>query len=246
MPALMFYESVIPLDRERHRTLRLKPLPHQSFAAKTGAIPVVVGEFVDVSREYPIVFARDAKGDLSAVALVGSRSDENLFIDADGVWGARYVPAFIRRYPFIFGENGAGQLILCIDEACPAFSQDEGELLFDAGGEPKPVLQKTLALLSEYQQQTALTAGFVRRIQEAGLLQERQMRANMPDGRSAALDGFLVVGEAQLRAATDAMLKTWFDSGELALIYAHLFSLGNFIELARRQPEVGGAPQPQP
>lgn len=236
MTTMMFYEKAVPLDRERHRNLRIKQLPNQRFAAGTAAIPVVVGEFVDAAREYPIVFARDTQGALTCVALTGSRSDRNLYLDDEGHWNARYIPAFVRRYPFIFAERAPDQLILCIDEAYPAFSTEEGDPLFDGKGEPSPVLQDALKLLNEYQRQTAMTQGFIARLREADLLRERQMRANMPDGRSASLEGFLVVDEAQLRALNDEKLRGLFDSGELALIYAHLFSLGNFVELARRQP----------
>ena len=235
MPTMMFYEKAVPLDRARHRDLRIQPLPNQHFAARTAAIPVVVGEFVDVSREYPIVFARDTRGGISCVTLTGVRQDRNLYLDADDRWDARYVPAFIRRYPFIFGENGTDQLILCIDEACPAFGS-EGEPLFDDQGEPSAALQNVLKLLNEYQRQIAMTAAFLAKLRDADLLRERQMRASMPDGRSAAIDGFLVVDEERLRALPEAQLKQWFEGGELALIYAHLFSLGNFVELARRQP----------
>jgi hypothetical protein len=34
----------------------------------------------------------------------------------------------------------------------------------------------------------------------------------------------------------DATLKDLFVSGEVGLIYAHLLSLGNLLELLRRQP----------
>lgn len=235
MPAMMFYEKVATLDRLRHRDLRIRPLADQRFAARTAAIPVVVGEFVDVAREYPIVFARDTRGGISCVCLTGVREDHNLYLDAAGHWDARYVPAFIRRYPFVFGENGTDRFFLCIDEACPAFGS-EGDALFDDQGEPSAALQNVLKLLNEYQRQVAMTQAFLAKLQGADLLRERQMRANMPDGRAAAIDGFLVVDEERLRALPEATLKQWLEGGELALVYAHLFSLGNFIELARRQP----------
>ena len=48
----------------------------------------------------------------------GLRDGQNLFLDAQARWTGRYVPAFLRRYPFVFAAASDGQsLTLCIDEA---------------------------------------------------------------------------------------------------------------------------------
>lgn len=228
------YKSVMPLDMDRHRKLRLLPQTDYRYADKTGAIPIVAGEFVDCAREYPIVFARDTDGNLIAAAMLGARGEENLFIDRMGRWEARYVPAFIRRYPFIFGEHD-DLLMLCIDETSAIFSEIEGEPLFEEDGSPSITLQKVLNLLHEYRRQIAMTRAFVAKLEAHHLLTESRMQTRLPDGRTASLDGFLMVSEAALKKIPSDEVMAWMNSGELTLIYAHLFSLGNFIELAHRQ-----------
>jgi hypothetical protein len=59
--------------------------------------------------------------------LLGLREAENLFVDRDGKWDARYVPAFVRRYPFVPGKGPQGELLVCIDEASSCFDAAEGE-----------------------------------------------------------------------------------------------------------------------
>jgi hypothetical protein len=36
------------------------------------------------------------------VVLLGMRDKENLYVNESNQWEAKYIPAFIRRYPFVF------------------------------------------------------------------------------------------------------------------------------------------------
>lgn len=239
MAELLFYEKVTILDREKHRTLRLKALGDHRYAAKAHAIPLMAAEYVEASREYPIVFARTPEGKMLSLALTGTQQGENLYLDADGRWDARYIPAFVRRYPFVFAETGPDQLTACMDESFPGFSQTEGEALFRDNGESTPFMQGYFDLLTECQRQTVLTESFLKKLEASGVLMEAQMRAETPDGRCAQLQGVLVVDSNKFQGLPPETLKEWFLSGELGLVYAHLFSLGNIVELARRMPLTG-------
>lgn len=55
-------------------------------------------EFPNAAEEYSIVFAGEGDN-LLPVVLMGVREDENLYVDSDGGWSAKYIPAFVRRYP---------------------------------------------------------------------------------------------------------------------------------------------------
>jgi hypothetical protein len=63
-----------------------------------------------------------------------------------GGWQAKYIPAFVRRYPFVFSSRGVGKTFtLCIDEAFPGFNQSgRGERLFGDDGKPTPYVQNVL------------------------------------------------------------------------------------------------------
>jgi hypothetical protein len=249
MTTLLIYQDAVALDRDRHRALKLKPTDNARFAANAHAVPLVAVEFAEAAREYPIVFARGAVadavlGELLCFALTGMHEHENLYLDAAGRWDAHYVPAFIRRYPFVFAQTGTDQLTVCIDETFPGFDESEGEPLFDAAGEPAPLLKNALELLTDYQQHVQLTGSFLKKLDASGLLMEAQLEANFPDGRRALVQGMLVVDETKLKQLPPATLQEWFVSGELGLIYAHLLSLGNLSRLVQRMP--GSAPENAP
>ncbi|MCF8159222.1 MAG: SapC family protein [Polaromonas sp.] len=239
MTTLLIYQDAVALDRERHRHLKLKAQGHARFAATVHAVPLVAVEFAPASREYPIVFARGATvneqpGELLCYALTGLHEGQNLFVDAAGQWNARYVPAFIRRYPFVFAHTGADQLSVCIDESYPGFDDSEGEPLFDDAGEPAAALQGALDLLTDYQRQIQLTGAFLKKLDAAGILMQAELRADFADGRNALVQGLLVVDEARLKQLPADTLPEWLASGELGLLYAHLLSLGNLQQLVQQ------------
>jgi hypothetical protein len=236
----LFYQRLVALDGNVHAKLKLSAPPDLKFSARSPVVPLLSVEFTEAAREYPIAFLRGADGTLLPVALTGAPAGDNVYIDAAGRWNVRYVPAYVRRYPFMFARTSPDQLTVCIDAAYPGFNETDGTPMFDAAGEPSPMLKQIVANLSEHQRQSKLTEVFVRRLEAAGLLMEASAKANLNDGRRLDLTGFWIVDEARFRALSDATLKEWFASGELGLIYAHLLSLGNLLELLRRQPRAAG------
>jgi hypothetical protein len=232
MSDMIFYERVVALSDQAHASLKVRPATSFAFAARTNSVPLLAGEFFDCAREYPIVFARGSGNPLPA-ALLGLRESENLFVDGAGKWDARYIPAFVRRYPFVPGKGPTGDLVVCIDEASPCFDATEGEALF-VGGKPSPQLEHAIKFLGEFHQATAATEGLGRRLDELGLLRQADSLAQLKDGTQFRLNGLSVVDETRLRALGADVVQELFANGSLAAIYAHLMSLGNLGVLADR------------
>jgi len=231
MSEMIFYERVVALSDQIHAKLRVRPASNFAFAAKTNSVPLLAGEFFDCGREYPIVFARGDAGPLPA-ALLGLRESENLYVDTTGKWDARYVPAFVRRYPFVPGKGPQGELLVCIDEASQCFGT-EGDPLF-AAGKPTAQLENAIKFLTEFHQAAAATETLGRRLEELGLLRQADSLAQLNDGSQFRLNGLNVVDETKLRALDRDVVQELFINGSLAVIYAHLMSLGNLGALADR------------
>jgi hypothetical protein len=234
----LFYQRVVALDGNLHSKLKLSAQPDLKFSARSPVVPLLGVEFTEAAREYPIAFLRGANNGWVPVALTGAPDGDNVYMDADGRWSARYVPAYVRRYPFVVAQSAPDQLTVCIDEAYSGLSESEGTPLFEDGGQASSALRQIVANLAEYQRQAQLTEGFMQRLDAAGLLMEASAQANLSDGRGLTLKGFWIVDETRFRALPEATVKEWFASGELGLVYAHLASLGNLLELLRRQAPV--------
>lgn len=97
---------------------------------------LTVAEIPLAAMEYTIVFAGSDEAPVPAI-LLGIGQNENLYVDDQGAWNAKYIPAFVRRYPFVFTQSEDGRtLTLCVDEGCTGCNHDgRGERLFDADGE---------------------------------------------------------------------------------------------------------------
>ncbi|CAN7269530.1 SapC family protein [Devosia sp. LjRoot16] len=248
---LLIYETATPVNRGRHANLAVKTGNDFSFAANVNSVPLMVAEFSQVANEMAIVFAGSGEDVIPAV-LLGIRENENLFIDGKGKWLGKYVPAFLRRYPFVFSSSDEGQnFTLCIDESFEGANNDgRGERLFDADGEQTQYLKSVLGFLQAYQVQFQRTKDLCARLRQFNLLEPMQAQFTLPDGRSMMLSGFEVVSRDRLKAITSEQLAVLFGSDDLEVIYLHLQSLRNLqatagrLGVAQAEPSAATAPEP--
>lgn len=231
MTSLVFYTKPVGLNTSEHKDLKIVPRPDDfSFATKTNSVILAGVEFTEAAKEFPIVFI-EAGGNIVPVALLGLRNEQNLFVNEEGSWNGRFIPAFIRRYPFVLSETAEpGQRMVCIDEGFSGFSNDKGEPLF-ADGETTPILQQSIDFLEEYQKQYMRTELFVQRLRDNDLLMSLNAEIDMTDGQQLSLTGLLIVDEKKLLALDDDKALGLFKSGELAWLYCHLMSMGNLSVL---------------
>lgn len=241
MANLLFYKKPVPLNKKDHKHKKISAEGRTfAFASGTNSVIIAGVEFSEAAKEYPIVFAQ-AGEQVVPVALLGLRNEENLYVDESGKWDARYIPAFVRRYPFVLAETGeSGQRAVCIDEAYAGFSDDTGEPLFD-GEETTPVLQQALDFLEEYQKQYIRTEAFVSRLRENDLLMSLNAKVDMVDGQQFGLSGLLAVDERKLLQLSDEQALGMFRTGELSWIYCHLMSMGCMGHLVERVAKLGSA-----
>jgi hypothetical protein len=218
-----------PLDRVAHKALTIDRKAGFRFAHAQVAVPITIGEFAAAARDYPIVFAADST---QPFVLLGVRQGQNLLVDETGQWRkSRYVPAHLRRYPFIFMETPERQFVLCVDEAAEHFTAptkaDPQPLFVD--GNPAPLVGDAMKFLSSFQSEFITTRALGAALAEQGLLTERQAQIELPgDGGRFSLTGFRIIDEEKFMALGDAVFLDWRKRGWLAPIYFHLQSLGNF------------------
>lgn len=234
---LLIYEEIAPVSRTRHRDWSVKAGGSYAFARKLNSVPLTAVEFPLAAAELPIVFA-PAGDSLVPVALLGTRAEENVFVGADGSWSGRYVPAFLRRYPFVFSataEKGLERFALCLDEKFEGCNREgRGERLFDSDGEPTRYLRSVLEFQQEYRNQALRTRDFCRKLDELGLLEPMTARLAPRDGAPIGLGGFRGIPRKKLHELESGALAALSASGELELAYLHLHSLGHFRLLAER------------
>jgi SapC len=231
MATAMFYDRPVLLNRQSHKNTKIAPSTSFAFTHKANSLYMAGVEFMEASKEYAIVFTQVAGHKIAPVAMLGLRDAENLFVGADGLWQASYVPAFVRRYPFVLAELQGQQMGVCIDEGYAGLNEKDGEALFDSHGNNTPFLQNALDFLNRYQVEYMRTDRFCQRLKELGLLTEMNAKVDLFDGSSLMVNGLMVVDERKLLQLGDAQALDIFKSGELGWIYAHLASLSNLNRL---------------
>ncbi len=229
---LLIYETAVPVSAARHREASIEPGAGYAFSAVVNAVPMMAVELPFAASEYAIVFTA-AGEDVLPAAVLGVRDGQNLYLTVQGQWKARYVPAFIRRYPFVFSNSADGKtLTLCVDESYPGFNRaGKGNRLFADDGKPTEYVEQVLKFLQEYQAHFERTRAFGRRIKDLGLLEAMQAEVSTPAGEKLKLGGFLAVNRDKLNALPGDALAALASKGELELLYLHLQSMRNFNDV---------------
>lgn len=121
---LALYRQPRLLDRQADIGKRVRPLVDYRMAQHMNGMMLTAVEFFDACKEYVIAFVASGPTEpgkpvppVSPIVILGLRDGENLMVRADGSWDARYLPAFLRRYPFAYAADPDGRLNLLVDAA---------------------------------------------------------------------------------------------------------------------------------
>lgn len=240
------FKTPEPINPERHAQLKLSKVPNYQYAATQIVTPFFSGEMWPIAREFITVFPTQA--DSLPLAILGTQAGVNAYVGVgQPPWWGRYVPAHLRRYPFILAPRDAEpgdaadqqRFSLCIDTAAPQLNEVEGRPLFTDDGQPAEVLREVQQALLGLQQDVTITQALVKQIDEAGLLVEQTLTIQRQGREPAHLSGFRVVDQGKLRASPPELLHSLAQTRALDLIFAHIGSLSNLQDglLAKRAGE---------
>lgn len=231
---LLFYREAVPVSKDQHANLSIDTTQNYAFAGGVNSVPLTATEFPFAARDYVIVFAGPETP--MPAAILGVQQDRNLFVAEDGHWEGRYIPAFVRRYPFVFSSNeDASTFTLCVDKEFDGLNEDgRGERLFTEEGENSAYLERMLNFLQEYQAHFQRTQAFCKQLKDLDLLESMQAHISMPSGSQQSLTGFQVINRDRLKALAGDKLAELAQTDALELAYLHLQSLNNFSVMVER------------
>jgi len=230
---LLFYKTAVPITRARHFDCSLASIEGFEFSQGINSVPLTGVEFPMAAAEYPIIFA-GTPGEIAPAVILGLGGAENLFLAPDFSWMGKYIPAFIRRYPFVF-SRADDRFLLCVDEEYAGFNRDGlGQKFFTPEGEMAPFVQSVLTFVQEYQAQFTRTQMFCAKIEKLGILESMQAQVTIDGVMQNMLSGFQAVSREKLKALPGDTLAELAATDELELIYLHLQSMRNFEALRDR------------
>lgn len=220
----LFYKDPVPLDAKKHSKTSLKKNFGFNFTNGINAVPINLIEMPQICHFYPIAFSPDDRA--TPVAILGLRDGENLFLEKNGQWADNsYIPAYIRRYPFIFSElPDSDKLTLCVDQNPDILDEKGDQTFFDGEGKPSALAQNALEFCKSYHAAAQQTLAFSKALADADLLIEREAQLNVVGNRRINFSGFKIVNEEKLAQMDDKTFLEWRKNGWLPFLYAHLFS----------------------
>lgn len=236
---VLFYSRPEPLNREQHGHLGLKQLDRPfAFASGAHVVPLTVTEFSPAALSYPIIFAGENRQPL---AVMGVQAGENLFISPEGeVQPDAYLPAYIRRYPFVLADDSAqGRMIVCVDRGAPMVAEDGGDAAFFTNGEPTDYTKNAIQFCNDFENERRRTEQFVNLIKELDLFDTKQatFTPRLSDGSAGepqTIAEYYAVSEDRLNALPTDKLVNLRDTGALGQIYAHIISTLGWEKLYAR------------
>ncbi len=216
------YDDPVILTATEHSELAYRKAGSFAFARRLNAVPVLLNEIPRLLAHYPIVFSAGKAP--TFVALLGARDAENLFVRADGSWLPDvYVPAYLRRYPFIMTQLPDKQMVLSA-QLDAAFFGPEGEPLFQ-GGNPTAVARAAYKFCSEFEQAFTATQRFCSAVADDGLLRSKRSTFTTSRGARVSLTGFSAVDEAVLDELDNRTANHYRKQHWLGALYCHVASL---------------------
>ena len=241
----LLYNALDALNSGQHGKMKLKKSYALPQVGQTHAIPVTVEEFTIVQRQYPSIFS--AGENPIPLALLALNEGMNTFFDEDGkpLDTNVYVPAYLRRYPFLLAKltPETDELSLCFDPTAGAIAEDaDGQALFE-GDQPSEATRNILNFCEQFETAGQRTQAFMDDLLKSGLLMDGEV-AIQPEGAEQPFlyRGFRMVDEEKLRELRGDELRKMNQSGMLAAIYAHLFSLSQIRDVFARQVQQGKGP----
>jgi hypothetical protein len=229
------YKNIEILNKITHKENSVKEIKDFSFAKNLINAPITVSEFFEACKNYPIFFAKDANDNWFASVMLGFKENSNVFVNDNGVWDKlHYVPAFVRRYPFVFVEQDdtQEQLLVALDkEYLSSDKKDEPRKLFDDKGENSEFLNNVLMFLNQFQNDSIATKEFIKQLNEWELLEEKTATVVTANQEQFNLTGLFIVNEDKLKHLSKKKRDEINDKNAIPLITAHLISLSNIQKL---------------
>lgn len=240
----LLFNDLTPLSSVEHATWKARATETAPFLSTQHAIPVTIDEFSTAQRYFPIIFSTGENP--VPLALMGLNEGVNCFVDAEGKLIEQvYVPAYVRRYPFLLARlrDNSDELSLCFDPTADALGPfDEGDPLF-VDGQPSEATKAILGFCEQFEQAGQRTTAFMKELTDADLLMDGEVAIQMADNEQPFVyRGFQMVNEEKLRDLRGDTLRKMMKSGLLPLVHAHLFSLALMREVFAKQMAQGKVP----
>lgn len=227
------------LNNVSHQNLKVITRFGAEFGDNLSSVLVFPTEFIELQKEYPILFRRNLETQkFHTTVLLGLSQNENLYLNPNhgSGWAANYIPASVAKGPFLIGfqaqdsDNNKAPVIH-IDLDHPKVSQENGYPLFLEHGGNSPYLEHIAKTLNSIHHGMALQDVMFDMFSELDLLEPIDIDIDLNNNEKLKLIGNYTINEDKLTALSGDQLEKLNKKGFLPLAYAVITSLTNIRRL---------------
>ena len=231
--------QVRPLSKTLHSQKVLVHKRDYSFIKGQLLVELCAFEIQEAIQNMPIFFAKN-KGKVRAYGVMGVEPEDNLFLNSNGEWRIRFMPASLQVLPFRTGKTQDGENIVLVMEELNFLSDLNvgGEAVFNEDGTHSDTLEKYIQLLYKIEQNIPIMENACSKLLDLGLLEPFEFKINKFGKRIDGPSGLLKIKLKEfneLKPKQFLELRGTNDLGSLQaldLVYAHLFSMSCMQQLA--------------
>ena len=227
------YNNIELITKDNHKEFGVKNVTGFAHAKTLSTSMLTMDEFYQACKNYPVVFAKNDEEGWFAVALL-SLGKENKFVNEKGEWKEDcYIPAYIRRYPFIYIKNDE-ELLLGFDADQKVAKEEAGDrYFFDDKEETTEFVGNVLNFMNQVQNASKATKEFIETLSEMDLLEESNITGKDTEGKDISINGFWIMKEEKLEKLTKKNKTKLCEKNYMQPLTAHLISLSNIQTLAK-------------
>jgi hypothetical protein len=227
------YKDIVVINKIEHKNKNVKRVTNFSFSKEMTSIPITITEFYEACKNYPIFFAKDTNDKWFATVMLGYKENKNIFVNEKGVWEKmHYIPANIRRYPYIFVTNdNNAELTLAIEKEYLSDDKKDLERKLFKDGENSEILNQVMSFLNQFYIDSLASEEFIKQLDEWELLEEKVATIKDKENKIFNINGFYVVNEEKLKHLSKKKKEEIYNKNAIPLITAHLISLSNIQKL---------------
>jgi len=228
--------ELVVLSSENHKNYKIVEHADIHFAQQQHLLNVRVNELGQAVTSFPVFLMKDNQSGVWRLSAIASfEVGRSLFVK-DNQWLATYKPSSMQSFPFFLmrSPDDGKSYTVGIDEKSSAFSQDEGEAIFETSGKAGVRLSQATKALQTAVQYDINTYQFGHDLYQLGLIKPINIILQRDGGKNETLQGLCTIDEDKFNSLSTEQLTMLKDKGYLMPIHALLLSIYQLNTLVRR------------
>lgn len=234
--------KLVELTNTKHQDLKVKNSAAMNNASQLHMLNLRVTEVPKSIASFPVFVSKNNHdGNWALSAITSIVPGKNLFV-SDGQWQALYQPTSVRTYPLYLMKSAKDEksYTIGIVEQSEAFSQSEGEALFDESGRASLYLAELTKLIEGSVKEDIQTYQFLNKLDEMNLLKSIDLVVHYQGNEAQVLKGLHTINEDRLQTLSGEQLDTLNKMGYLAAIHGMLMSIFQLNNIVLKNNNVEG------